>query len=125
MSPPSSKRRRVDILTDDDEDVTMIDDFLSVSDALDLVRDPSTDTQAPERVEHMVWERVARSDLNLFSVEVTLMFRSKGIRLVYHIMFTRLRHICPLTFPRPSLSIPHLYKELQKRFTREMEFNYE
>jgi len=103
----------------------MTDDFLSVSDALNLVRDPSTDTQAPERVEHTVWERVARSDLNLFSIEVTLMFSWKGIRVVYRIMFTRLRHICPLTLPRRSLSIPHLYKELQKRFTREMQFNYE
>ena len=103
----------------------MIDDFLSVSDALNLVRDLSTDTQAPERVEHTVWERVARSDLNLFCIEVTFMFRWKGIRVVYHITFTRLRHICPLTLPRPSLSIHHLYKELQKRFTRETRFNYE
>jgi hypothetical protein len=101
-----------------------MDDSLSVSDALNLVRDPSTDTQAPERVEHTVWERVARSDLNLFFVEVTLMFCWKGIRAVYHIMFTRLRRICPLTLPRPSLSIPRLYKGPQKRFTREMQFNY-
>jgi hypothetical protein len=102
----------------------MIDDSLSVSDALDLVRDPSTDTQAPERVEHTVWDRVARSDY-LFSIEVILTSHLKGIRVVYHIMFTRLRHICPLTLPRPSPPIPHLYKELQKRFTREMQFNYE
>lgn len=52
----------------------MTDDFLNVSDALKLVRDPSTDTQAPERVEQTVWERIARSDFNSFFLEVTLMF---------------------------------------------------
>ena len=45
---------------DDDEDVTMNHDFLNISDALKLVRDPLTDTQAPARVEQTVWERIAR-----------------------------------------------------------------
>jgi hypothetical protein len=74
VSPPSSKRRRVDTPADDDGDMSMTDDFLNVSDALKLVRDPSTDTQAPERVEQTVWERIARSDFNSFFLEVTLMF---------------------------------------------------
>lgn len=36
--------------------------FLDVSDALKLVRDPSTDTQAPTGVEQVVWQRIARSN---------------------------------------------------------------
>ncbi len=69
MSPPSSKKHRVGIPADDDEDITMDDDFLNISDALKLVRDPLTDTQAPVRVEQAVWQRIARSDqLVLFSM---------------------------------------------------------
>jgi hypothetical protein len=42
-------------------------DFLNISDALKLVRDPSNDTQAPARVEQTVWQRIARSKSALFS----------------------------------------------------------
>ena len=46
----------------------MNDDFLNIADALKLVRDLSTDTQAPARVEQAAWQRIARSDqLALFS----------------------------------------------------------
>ena len=51
----------------------MTDDFLNTSDALNLVRDTSVETQAPGRVEQMVWQRIERSDPFCF-VEVTLMF---------------------------------------------------
>ena len=46
----------------------MNDDFLNIADALKLVGDVSTDTQAPARVEQAVWQRIARSNqLALFS----------------------------------------------------------
>jgi hypothetical protein len=45
----------------------MNDDFLNITDALKLVQDPSTDTQAPARVEQVVWLRIARlNQLALF-----------------------------------------------------------
>jgi hypothetical protein len=62
VSPPSSRRYRVDIPEDDDEDITTKHDFLNISDALKFVRDPLTDTQAPARVEQTVWQRIARSN---------------------------------------------------------------
>ena len=66
MSAPSSRRRGVDIPADDDEDMNMAEDSLNLSDALRLVRDPLADTQAPQNVEQTVWERIARSDFDLF-----------------------------------------------------------
>jgi len=66
VSAPSSRRRVVDVPADDDEDMSMTEEFLNVSDALNLVRDPLADTQAPEGVEQTVWERIARSDLDPF-----------------------------------------------------------
>jgi hypothetical protein len=42
--------------------MTMKHDFLDISDALKLVRDPLTDTQAPARVEQTVWQRITRSN---------------------------------------------------------------
>jgi hypothetical protein len=46
--------------------MSMTEDFLNVSDALNLVRDPLVDTQAPKNVEQTVWERIARSDFDPF-----------------------------------------------------------
>ena len=46
--------------------MSMTEDFLNVSDALKLVRDPLADTQSPQKVEQTVWERIARSDLDSF-----------------------------------------------------------
>jgi len=66
VSAPSSRRRGVDIPADDDEDMNMAEDSLNLSDALRLVRDPLADTQAPQNVEQTVWERIARSDFDLF-----------------------------------------------------------
>ena len=66
MSAPSSGRRGVDVPADDDEDMSVTEEFLNVSDALNLVRDPLADTQAPEDVEQTVWERIARSDFDPF-----------------------------------------------------------
>lgn len=67
MSPPFSRRHRVDIPADDDEDIAVKHDFLGAADALKLVRDPSTDTLAPARVEQMVWQRIARSNQPVLS----------------------------------------------------------
>lgn len=66
MSAPSSRRRGVAIPADDDEDMYTTEDSLNVSDALKLVRDPLADTQAPQNVEQTVWERIAKSDFDLF-----------------------------------------------------------
>lgn len=60
VSPPSSRRHRIGIPADDDEDIAMNNDFLNITDALKLVQDPPTDTQAPARVEQAVWQRIAR-----------------------------------------------------------------
>jgi len=46
--------------------MNMAEDSLNLSDALRLVRDPLADTQAPQNVEQTVWERIARSDFDLF-----------------------------------------------------------
>jgi hypothetical protein len=67
VSAPSGRRRGVDIPADDEEDMSTTEDFLNISDALKLVRDPLTDTQAPKNVEQTVWERIARSDFGSFS----------------------------------------------------------
>jgi hypothetical protein len=64
-SPPSSKRRRSrypSARDSDNEDVTGADDedFISVSDALRLVRDVDVDTEAPTNVQTAVWRRIDR-----------------------------------------------------------------
>ncbi|KAI0322311.1 SGT1-domain-containing protein [Amylostereum chailletii] len=64
VSPPSSKRRRRRLPganeSDDEGDAVHVDedDFLSLPQALQLVRDHSIDTSAPPTVERAVWKRI-------------------------------------------------------------------
>ncbi|KAI0067764.1 hypothetical protein BV25DRAFT_1794079 [Artomyces pyxidatus] len=62
ISPPSSKRRRRRLPgahESDDEDADGDDhDFINITDALKLVRDPAIDTVSPVGVERIVWQRI-------------------------------------------------------------------
>ncbi|KAF9056667.1 SGT1 protein-domain-containing protein [Panaeolus papilionaceus] len=64
VSPPSSRqtRRKLPGKTEsDDEGLGETDDdsFLSITDAVRLVRDPPSDTFAPQEVQRAVWQRIA------------------------------------------------------------------
>ncbi|EGO02725.1 hypothetical protein SERLA73DRAFT_70211 [Serpula lacrymans var. lacrymans S7.3] len=63
-SPPHGKRYRRQLPGanhDDDEDGNLDEqeDYLAVQDALTLVRDTTADTQAPQSVENIVWQRIS------------------------------------------------------------------
>ncbi|KAI0029146.1 SGT1 protein-domain-containing protein [Vararia minispora EC-137] len=70
FSPSSTRRRRRRALADDADGDELdsgnvvnpekADDWLSVQDALRLVRDPVEDTKAPPAVDEIVWERIKR-----------------------------------------------------------------
>ncbi|KAI9512873.1 SGT1-domain-containing protein, partial [Russula earlei] len=60
VSSPSSRRNRVGIPGIDDTDIITVDDFLSIPDALKLVRDQLSDTQAPASVEQVVWQKISK-----------------------------------------------------------------
>ena len=78
----------------------MTEAFLSISDALNLVRDTSIETQTPGRVEQTVWQRIERSDSAFsffFLFSLTFMFTLKDIRKICQIMFTTQKHIYLLT----------------------------
>lgn len=62
ISPPSRQRRRRRLpgAPDSDDDVDIHhEDFISVQDAIKLVRDPSVETLAPAEVENLVWHRIS------------------------------------------------------------------
>ena len=65
-SPPSSrpvKRQRPGRDQSDDEGTDLAGDdenYISVEDALRVVRDNSVQTRAPSRVENAVWDRISR-----------------------------------------------------------------
>ncbi|KAH9968828.1 SGT1 protein-domain-containing protein [Russula dissimulans] len=60
VSSPSGRGQRIDISAIDDKDIITSEDFLNISDALRLVHDPLTDTQAPASVEQAVWQRISK-----------------------------------------------------------------
>ena len=64
VSPPSrNPRRRQNFDDGDDEDGLMredeLEDYLAVEDAIEILRDPHTDTLAPPAVEKTVWSRIS------------------------------------------------------------------
>jgi hypothetical protein len=84
----------------------MTDEFLNTSDALNLLRDTSFETQAPGDVEDTVWERIKGLDPVFSFVEVTLIFMLKDIRIICHIMFTKRKHIYLSILPKLFPPIP-------------------
>lgn len=127
VSPSSSRPAKRQIPgrnQSDDEGIELSEDdnYISVEDALKVVRDESQQTRAPTETENAVWNRVLRYEhlqIALHDVE-----RPSDTPLLQNSTLMLQKFGYQLTLRKFSRLIQHLFKNQLKRSTPETQSNF-